>query len=101
MQLNLFHTIDSRVFILKGTVKIIQDVSSKSNWLGNVPLIEKPTSPIVLFVWHFEDNKTYDFVRDDAQKLNRPSIIDQEKRLIVYGNLKGLSTLYFNALISI
>jgi hypothetical protein len=101
MKLDLFHTIDSRVFILKGTVKIKQDVSSKSNWIGNVPLKENPTSPIVLFVWHLEDNKTYDFVRDDAQKLNRPSIIDQDKRLIVYGNLKGLSTLYFNALISI
>jgi hypothetical protein len=40
MQLGLFHTIDSRVFILKGTVKIKQDVSSKSNWLGNVSLKE-------------------------------------------------------------
>ena len=60
MQLDLIHTIDSRVFILKGTVKIKQDVSSKSNWIGNVPLIEKSTSPIVLFVWHLEDNKTYD-----------------------------------------
>jgi hypothetical protein len=101
MQLDLFHTIDSRVFILKGTVKIKQDVSSRSNWIGNVPLKENLTSPIVLFVWHFEDNKTYDFVKDDAQKLNRVSIIDQDKRLIVYGNLKGSSTLYFNALISI
>jgi len=37
MQLDLFHTIDSRVFILKGTVKIKQDVASKSNLIGNVP----------------------------------------------------------------
>jgi hypothetical protein len=50
MQLDLLHTIDSRVFILKGNVKIKQDVSSKSNWLGNFTLIEKPTFPIVLFV---------------------------------------------------
>ncbi len=101
MQLDLFHTIDSRVFILKGTVKIKQDVSSKSNWIGNVPLIEKPTSPIVLFVWHFEDNKTYDFLLDDPQTLSRRSIIDQNNKLIVYGNLKGSSTLYFNNLIYI
>ena len=40
-------------------------------------------------------------VRDDPQKLNRLSIIDKEKRLIVYCNLKGLSTLYFNSLICI
>jgi hypothetical protein len=51
-------------------LKIKQDVSSKSNWLGNVPLIEKPTSPIVLFVWHLEDNKTYDFLQDDPQTLS-------------------------------
>ena len=94
MQLNLFYSTDSRVLILKGAVKIKQDVGSKSNWIGNVPLIEKPTPPIALSVWHLEDNKTYDFVRDDPQKLNRPSIIDQEKRLIVYGNLNGLSTLF-------
>jgi len=101
MDLNLFNTVDSRVFILKGTVKIKQDVSPKSNWVGNMPLKDNPTSPIVLFVWHFEDNKTYDFVQDDPQTLSRRSIIDQGKRLIVYGNLKGGSTLYFNNFISV
>jgi hypothetical protein len=101
LQLNLIHTIDSRIFILKGTVKIKQDVSSKSNWIGNVPLIEKSTSPIVLFVWHFEDNKTYDFLQDDPKTLSRRSIIDQDNKLTVYGNLKGSSTLYFNILICI
>jgi hypothetical protein len=64
-------------------------------------LIEKPTSPILLFVWHLEDNKTYDFLQDDPQILSRRSIIDQDNKLIVYGNLKGLSTLYFNYLICI
>jgi hypothetical protein len=44
MQLDLFNTFNPRIFILKGTVKIKQDVVTKSNWLGNVPLIEKPTS---------------------------------------------------------
>jgi hypothetical protein len=84
MQLDLFHTINSRVFILKGTVKIKRDVVTKSNWLGNVPLIEKPTSPKVLFVWHLEYNKTYDFSQDDPQTLSRRSIIDQDNKLIVW-----------------
>jgi hypothetical protein len=101
MDLNLFNTVDPRVFILKGTVNINQDVGPKSNWIGNVPLKDKPTCPIGLLVWHFEDNKTYDFIQDDPQILSRRSIIDQNKRLIVYGNLKGGSTLYFNSLISI
>jgi len=101
MDLNLFNTVDHRIFILKGTVNIKQDVGPKTNWIGNVPLIDKPTCPIVLFVWHFEDNKTYDFVQYAPQTLTRQSIIDQDKRLIVYGNLKGGSTLYFNALISV
>ena len=60
MELNLFHTIDPRVFILNGTVKIKQDVGSKLNLIGNVTLIEKPTSPIILLIWHLEDNKTHD-----------------------------------------
>jgi hypothetical protein len=101
MDLNLFNTVDHRIFILKGTVNIKQDVGPKTNWIGNVPLIDKPTCPIVLFVWHFEDNKTYDFVQDDPQVKMIRSIIDQDKRLIIYGNLKGGSTLYFNALISV
>jgi hypothetical protein len=101
MDLNLFNTVDPRVFILKGIVNIKQDVGPKSNWIGNVPLKEKPTSPIVLFLWHFEDNKTYDFVQHDPQTHSRRSIIDQDKRLLVYGNLKGGSTLYFDALISV
>ena len=101
MELNLFNTVDHRIFILKGTVKIKQDVGFKTSWVGNVPLKDKPTCPIVLFLWHFENNKTYDFVQDDPQTLNRRSIIDQDKRLIVYGNLKGGSTLYLNALISV
>jgi hypothetical protein len=101
MDLNLFNTVDHRIFILKGTVNIKQDVGPKTNWIGNVPLIDKPTCPIVLFVWHFEDNKTYDLVQYAPQTLTRQSIIDQDKRLIVYGNLKGGSTLYFNALISV
>jgi len=37
MDLNLYHTINPRIFILKGTVKIKQDVASKSNLIGNVP----------------------------------------------------------------
>ncbi len=81
MDINLFNTVNPRIFILKGTVKIKQDVSPKTNWVGNVPLKNKPTFPIVIFVWHFEDNKTYDFVKGDAHKLSRTSIIDQDKRL--------------------
>jgi hypothetical protein len=101
MDLNLYKTVDSRVFILKGTVKIKQDVGSKSNWLGNVPFKENPMSPIVLLVWHLEDNKTYNFVQTEPQTLSRKGIIDQNNKLIVYGDLKGGSTLYFNALISV
>jgi hypothetical protein len=101
MDLNLFNTVDPRVFILKGTVNIKQDISLKTNWIGNVPLKDKPTCPIVLFLWHFEDNKTYDFVQVDPQTLSRRSIIDQDKRLLVYGNLKGGSSLYFSTLISV
>jgi hypothetical protein len=52
----------------------------------------KPTSPILLFVLHFDDSKTYDFVKDDPQKLNGLNIIDQDKRLIVYGISKGGSS---------
>jgi hypothetical protein len=101
MELNLFNTVDSRVFILKGNVKIKQDVGLKSSWIGNVPLKDEPTSPIFLLVWHFDDNKTYDFLKDDPQKLSRTSIIDQDKRLIVYGDLKVGNSLYFNALIGV
>ena len=35
MDLNLYHTVDPRVFILKGTVKIKQDVDTKSTLIGN------------------------------------------------------------------
>jgi hypothetical protein len=101
MDLNLFNTVNPRIFILKGTVKIKRDVSLKTNWIGNVPLKDKPTCPIVLFLWHLEDNKTYDFLQDDPQTISRRSIIDQDNKLNVYGNLKGLSTLYFNNLICI
>jgi hypothetical protein len=101
MELNLFNTVDPRVFILKGTVNIKQDVGPKSNWIGNIPSKDKPICPIIVFAWHFEDNKTYDFLIDNPQKFNRNNIIDQDKRLIVYGDLKGGSTLYFNSLISI
>jgi hypothetical protein len=66
--------------------------------IGNVPLKDKPTSPILLFIWLFDDYKTYDFLKDSAEKLNRLSIIDQDKRLIVNGNLKGGSTLFLNTL---
>jgi hypothetical protein len=69
MDLGLFYTIDPRVFIVKGTVKIKQDVSIKSTWIANVPLKEKPTSPILLFVWYFDDIKTYDFLKDDPKNL--------------------------------
>jgi hypothetical protein len=101
MVLNLFNTVDPRVFILKGTVNIKQDVAQKSNWIGNIPLKDKPTCPIVLLVWHFEDDKTYDFIQDDPQILNRRRIKGQNKRIIVYGNLKGGSTLFFNPLLSV
>jgi hypothetical protein len=101
MELNLFSTVDPRVFILKGTVNIKQDVGLKSNWIGIIPLKDKPICPIIVFAWNFEDNKTYDFLKDNPQKFNRNNIIDQDKRLIVYGDLKGGSTLYFNSLISI
>ncbi len=77
--MNLFNTVDFTVLILKGNVQIKQDVGPKANWVGNVPLKDKLTSPIVLFVWHFEDNKTYDFVQDGPQTLNRRSIINQDK----------------------
>jgi hypothetical protein len=38
MELGLFYTVDPRVLILKGTIKIKQDVSTKSTYIGNVPL---------------------------------------------------------------
>jgi hypothetical protein len=101
MDLNLFHTVDPKVFILKGTVKIKQDVGPKSNWIGNVPFTDKPFAPLFLFAWHFEDNKSYDFVRDSASPLSRPSIIDHDNRLIVYGDFKARNTLYFNGLVSV
>ncbi len=97
MDLKLYHTVDPRVFLLKGTVKIKQDVVTKPTLIGNVSFKDKSTSPI-LFVWHLDDIKTYDFVNDDPQKLNRHTIIDQDKRLTVYGSLKGGSTLFFNTL---
>ncbi len=101
MNLGVFYTVDPRVFILKETLKIKQDVASKSNLIGNLPLKDKPTPPILLFVLHFDDNKTYDFTKDDPQKLNRRSIIDQNKKLIIYSDLKDMNTLYFNTLISV
>jgi hypothetical protein len=101
MELNLFNTVDPRVFILKGTVNIKQDVGPKSNWIGIIPLKDKPICPIIVFAWNFEDNKTYDFLIDNPQKFTRNNVIDQDKRLIVYGDLKGGSTLYFNSLISV
>src|SRR5258708_7330828 len=50
MDLNLYYTVDPRVLILKGTVKIKQYVATKSNCIGNVPLKQKPTCPILLFI---------------------------------------------------
>jgi hypothetical protein len=50
VDLNLYHAVDSRVFLLKGTVKIKQDVSSKSNLIGIVPLKDKPTFPILFYM---------------------------------------------------
>jgi hypothetical protein len=91
----LFYTVDPRVFILKGTVKIKQNVVSKSTWIGNVSLKDKPTSPIFLFPWHIDDHETYDFLIDNSQKINRDCIIDQNKRLIVYGDLRDRNTLFF------
>jgi hypothetical protein len=46
MDLNLFYTVDPKVFILKGTANIKQDVGLKSNWIGNIPLKDKPICPI-------------------------------------------------------
>ncbi len=61
MNLNFYRTVDARVFILKGTVKIKQYVDLKSNCIEDVPLKDKPTSPILLFIWHILlDHKTYD-----------------------------------------
>ena len=101
MNLILFHTIDPKVFIIKGAIKIKQDITTKKTWVGNVPLKDKPTCPILLFAWHFEDHKTYDFATEDPQKLNRHCIIDQDKKLIVYGDLKAGHTLFVNNLISV
>jgi hypothetical protein len=39
-------------------------------------------------------------VKDDPQKFTEHGIIDQDKRLIVYVESKGGSTLYFNASVS-
>jgi hypothetical protein len=39
MNLLLFHTIVPKIFIIKGIVKIKQDVTKKT-WIGNVPLSE-------------------------------------------------------------
>jgi hypothetical protein len=62
-------------------------------------LISLTIYSIIVFAWHFDDNKTYDFVNDKPQTLSRRSINDQDNRLIVYSDLKGGSTLYFNSLI--
>jgi hypothetical protein len=101
MDLNLFHTADPRIFILKGTVKIKKNIVSKSNWIGNVPLKDKPSCPILLYGWHIDDHKTYDFLKDKPQKISRHCIIDQNKRLIVYEDLRNGNTLYLNSLISL
>ncbi len=63
-----------------------------------MPLKEKPTCPILLFLWHFDDRKTYDFLKYDPKKLNMHGIID-DKRLIVYGSLKAGNTILFNHVI--
>ncbi len=65
-----------------------------------MPLKEKSTRPMLLFVWHIDDCKTYDFLKDDPQKLNRHGIID-DKRLIIYGSLKVGNTLYFNQVVCV
>jgi hypothetical protein len=83
MDLNLFQTVDSRVFLIKRTVKIKKNVSSKSTWIGNVSIKDKPTCPILLFVQHIDNHKTYDFLKHNTQKINRHNIIDQDKRLFM------------------
>jgi hypothetical protein len=42
---------------------------------------------MLLFVWHIDVHKTYDYLKDRAEKLIRHNIIDQDKRLIIYGDL--------------
>src|SRR5882724_6948518 len=86
---------------LKLFVKIKQDVSTKSTWIGNIPLKDKSTCPILLYGWQIDDHKTYDFLVDYPQKISRHCIIDNDKRLIVYGDLREGNTLYFNGLISV
>jgi hypothetical protein len=42
-----------------------------------------------------------DFTQTRPEKYTRGAIIDQDKRLVVYGDLKAGNTLYFNGLVSV
>lgn len=100
MDLRIFNSIHPNIFLLKGTVKIKKDVSGP-NVVGIVPINDKLIYDILFYVIHKEDEKSYDFVSESPKKNIRNCMIDQDKRLIVYEDLKGGNTLYFNTIISV
>jgi hypothetical protein len=51
--------------------------------------------------WHIPDNLKLDFSQTSPEKYIRNVIVDKDKRLIVYGDLKAGYTLLFNLLISV
>ena len=100
INLNIFYTIDPKIFTIKGTVKIKQNVATKHTWIGNVQ-VNKIDIMVFLSCWHLPDNLKLDFTQTSPEKYIKNAIIDLDKRLIVYGDLKAVNTLHFNALISV
>ena len=99
INLNIFYTIDPKIFTIKGTVKIKQNVVTTKTWVGIVQV--NNIVMVFSYCWHLPDNLKLDFTQTSPDKYIRNAIIDQDKRLIVYGDLKAMNTLHFNALISV
>jgi len=98
LNLSLIHTIDPNIFIIKGIIKVKNDVSGRITWIGNLPVNE--VNILSFFnCFHIPDSIHLNLTETSAEKYARLAIIDKNKRLIIYGVLKAKNTLYFNQVI--
>jgi hypothetical protein len=101
MNLHLFRIIDPKILIIKGTVKIKQNVATKHTLIGSVLFNHVDVMASMLVnCWHLSNPLKLDFTLTSPFKYIRNAIIDQDKRLIIHGDSKAGNTLHFNTLMS-